>query len=76
VGALEIDLSFMTAKVGLTYPTTLQIVVSPQISRTRLLVDTRYYDCDNMRDNCNADDLRTAQIGLRGAVWLRSKCVK
>jgi hypothetical protein len=31
VGALEIDLSFMTAKVGLTYPTTLQIVLSPQI---------------------------------------------
>jgi hypothetical protein len=48
VGALEIDLSFMTAKVGLTYPTTLQIVLSPQISRTRLLAATRYYDCGNM----------------------------
>ena len=37
---------------------------------------SRYYDCGNMLHNCSADELRTAQTGLRGAVWLRSKCVK
>jgi putative addiction module antidote len=55
----------MTTKVRLNYPTTLQIVVPPQISRIRLLADTRYYDCGNMLHNCSADELRTAQIGTR-----------
>src|SRR5258708_3300565 len=70
------ELGIMTIKVGLTYPTTLCKMGSPQISRIRLFADTRYYGCGNMLYNCCAHELRTAQIGLGGAVWSRSKCVK
>jgi hypothetical protein len=44
---------------------TVQMVVSPQIPRTQLFADIRYYDCGNMLAGYRfcADELRTAQIG-------------